>query len=324
MPASWCWLVAGTTLSDNTSAPTSWVRDPLLGGHGKSRKMKFLRSAWDESSAEHFGPWRIGHNIDPAKSQDDPHIAIEEVQTETAVDPPSQNSGSDSIKTQQDPGIQADPETIKNIENLAYKRGLVAGRQLELSATSKQREEERELIRHLSIELRSLQQDPARFYEPLKKLALHLAEVLVRNELQTSPKAINALIEACVGQLDTHSSPVTVNLSPGDFQMIRSMGEAVSSQLNLVEDGQLRPGSVRARVADTMVQDLIEHRLEALARKVLADPESWLSRSSFTSGSADNQKDDAVRSTWRDDDPNIVDVDSKSGPTEAEKPEDGP
>jgi hypothetical protein len=41
----------------------------------------------------------------------------------------------------------------------------------------------------------------------------------------------------------------------------------------------LQRGSVRVSVNDTVVEDLIEHRLEALARRVLAQPDAWLKQS---------------------------------------------
>jgi hypothetical protein len=46
--------------------------------------------------------------------------------------------------------------------------------------------------------------------------------------------------------------------------------------LQVETDATLREGSVRARVNDSMVQDLIEHRLEPIVRRLLSEPDAWL------------------------------------------------
>ena len=46
-------------------------------------------------------------------------------------------------------------------------------------------------------------------------------------------------------------------------------------------DPALRMGSVRVQVNETVVQDLIENRIEALARRLLQNPEAWAASSSL-------------------------------------------
>lgn len=205
---------------------------------------------------------------------------------------------------------------LKALEQAAYKKGLSEGRQLEQQAMQSQREQERELIRNLGIELRGLQQDPDRFFEPLKKLAMHLAETLVRTELQTSEKAINALIEACVAQLQPNGEVVSVSLSPSDMQRIGTLGETPDPNIKWQVDDKLRPGSVRAQVQDALVQDLIEHRLEALARKVLAQPEAWMARSSLLRDGIDVQAVDTPEASWPSQAGDIIDADEPRDPEE--------
>jgi flagellar biosynthesis/type III secretory pathway protein FliH len=201
------------------------------------------------------------------------------------------------------------------LEKAAYNKGVQDGRQQEQTETAEQRQKERELIRHLGIELRALQQHPEQFFEPLKKLAMHVAEILVRNELQTSEQAIKSLIEACISQLDTSGDPVTVSLSPADFKVLQATGEATS--LKLVEDPNLRPGSVKAQVQDTLVQDLIEHRLEPLARKILSDPDNWLQRSTLLHDLVDAMPDESSPRTWSRTSDDIVDMPGEPDPKDS-------
>jgi hypothetical protein len=43
----------------------------------------------------------------------------------------------------------------------------------------------------------------------------------------------------------------------------------------------LHPGSVRVVVNDTQIEDLIEHRLQAMANRLLNQPELWREQSAF-------------------------------------------
>ena len=53
------------------------------------------------------------------------------------------------------------------------------------------------------------------------------------------------------------------------------------SQVQLQAIPSLQPGSVRVIVNDTQVEDLVEHRLEALAHGLLGQPEAWREKSPF-------------------------------------------
>lgn len=300
------------TLSDPKTMAAGWASDPLLSKRPTLQAPRFLRSPWDEPSSEAFGPWRISHKPDPAQDQTIPDAIVSQAGPGTEATEPE---GLDDALAQigpvsEGPAVvaQLDPEALKALEAAAYAKGLQAGRELEQKAHKTQREQERELIRNLGIELRSLRQNPDRFFEPLKKLAMHLAEILVRNELQTSEKAIQALIEACIGQLDSLGEPVTVSLNPQDLQLLRASGHGLSDQLQLVEDPNLRPGSVRAAIQDTMVQDLIEQRLEPLARKILADPQAWLQRSTLLHDVVDALPDDSPPRMWQEGGDDVTDV----------------
>ena len=49
----------------------------------------------------------------------------------------------------------------------------------------------------------------------------------------------------------------------------------------LQADASLQPGSVRASADDAVVSDLVEHRLDALARQLLLDPQRQARNSAF-------------------------------------------
>jgi hypothetical protein len=55
----------------------------------------------------------------------------------------------------------------------------------------------------------------------------------------------------------------------------------LSQNMSLQAVQTLQPGSVRVIVNDTMVEDLVGNRLEALARGLLVQPEAWREQSPF-------------------------------------------
>ncbi len=141
--------------------------------------------------------------------------------------------------------------------------------------------------------VRELMEAPDQLHEPLKRLALHLAEQLVIGELTVSPQAIERLVRRCVDELDAQrGAPVRVELHPDDLGPLQELlgslsadaGEAASAKplpWILQANASVLPGSVRASANDAMVFDLVEHRLEALAAQLLRVPAAARQQSAF-------------------------------------------
>jgi hypothetical protein len=144
---------------------------------------------------------------------------------------------------------------------------------------------------------------------------LHLAEQLVRAELQLSGHAISQLIQECIHQLDHTVEPVQVSVNPEDLLRLKAMGEAATQHLQLEADAQLRPGSVRVRVQDSVVQDLIEHRLEPLARRLLDQPEAWMQQSSLVKDQAQAMPADTPSREWNRQVIDVEDTEPKESST---------
>jgi len=143
------------------------------------------------------------------------------------------------------------------------------------------------LVNALADALTLLQQSPQTFFEPLKRLALHLAEQLVLAELALDGGAIERLVQRCVDELAQHDeSLVLVELNPGDLSRLQELRErsglAEGSSLRLQANEQLLPGSVRASANDALVEDLIGERLSALARGLAVDEPRWRSKTAFS------------------------------------------
>ena len=287
---------------DKPQAPAPWSTNPLL--NSTDQAPRFLRTQWDESSARAFGPWRVADKIEPTEG----------LMSESALQEPESAEPTDAPTPSEETSAQDDTQTpwsetaLDQLRDEAYQRGLLEGQAQIRTEFENERSKERELIRHLGIELRSISQDSQRFFEPLKRLSLHLAEQLVRAELQLSGQAVHNLIQACIQQLEPAGEPVHVSVNPDDLKRLVAMGESVTKHLQLEADLQLRPGSVKVRVQDSVVQDLIEHRLEPLARRLLAQPEAWMQKSSLSRDTVEAMPADTPRRDWQRPSTQVVDV----------------
>lgn len=270
----------GRRAQDGHLQPPAWAADALL--RTQAQVPRFQRTVWDEQAVQAFGPWRIGPPLDPldaeprsAQPQPAPDLTAPPAEAAPSADaPPAEPAAPAALDFHAQAALQA-------AQDEAYARGLEAGQAQARAEVEAERARERELLRHLGIELRALGDDPQRYFEPLRRLALHLAEQLVRAELQLSGKAIGQLVQQALAQLEQPADKAVVSLHPSNLERLQAMGPEALQGLELEADPHLSPGSVRVRIHDTVVQDLIEHRLEALARPLLKDPETWLSRSSL-------------------------------------------
>lgn len=143
------------------------------------------------------------------------------------------------------------------------------------------------LVNALSDALALLQQSPQTFFEPLKRLALHLAEQLVLAELSLDGGAIERLVQRCVDELAEHDeSLVVVELHSSDLAMLQELrarsGLTEGSALRLQANDKLLPGSVRASANDALVEDLMGERLAALARGLAVNEPRWRAKTAFS------------------------------------------
>ena len=138
------------------------------------------------------------------------------------------------------------------------------------------------LLREVTQRLQVLVENPQDLYEPLKRLALHVAEQLVLAELTLSGNAIERLVQRCLDELDLHGQGlVTIELNPLDKARLEEKAGDMVKNIQLHGVAQLKPGSVRVLANDTQVEDLVQTRLQGLANSLLGQPEAWREQSSF-------------------------------------------
>ena len=153
---------------------------------------------------------------------------------------------------------------------------------------------QRVLFENISNELGALMADPKKFFEPLKRLALHIAEQVVVGELQTSSKGIEGLVQRCLDELDhpVHGA-VVLELNPEDKTRLQAQAGDFIKGMRLEAVPDLKMGSVRVFANDTVVEDLVEHRLEGLAKALLVDVDAWREKSPLAKEVLDVQQEEA-------------------------------
>ena len=190
-----------------------------------------------------------------------------------------------------------DAEAIEKIKQEAYERGLVEGQQMQREADltnaaleqakslSSLAEKANQILVNIEQGVIALQENPAAWNEPLKRLALHLAEQLTLTELSISSAGIQNMIDRCIETLDVQSaSSVVVELNPNDMALLQNHKAVPGEKMptwRMMADTHLLPGSVRVRADDAVVSDLIEHRLETLANALLENTKPWQAQTAF-------------------------------------------
>ena len=259
----------------------------------------FVQENYLQPKSSHFALWTVEEQLEAGKMAEE---AEDRANSEGNEDTDASGSAADAGHT--DSGNDAstslsglDAEALEKIKKEAYDRGLADGKKLQQEALIEETQQtEAESLTALadkanqllvSIEqgVVALQENPASWNEPLKRLALHLAEQLTLTELSISASGIQNMIDRCIETLDVQTaSSVVVELNPADMALLQAHKAAPGEkthQWRLVADTHLLPGSVRVRADDAVVSDLIEHRLETLAQALLQDTKPWQAQTAF-------------------------------------------
>jgi flagellar biosynthesis/type III secretory pathway protein FliH len=245
---------------------------------------RFLQDDYSRPRTAHFKGW-----------------APEELPIEKALPASQAASDTNSLQVAEQKSASAissiDKDLLEKEKEQAYTKGLKDGEdkakvfaekeaakvRLELETSTD--EKIYLLMQDIQTGIDSLRQAPHLLHEPLKRLALHLAEQLTLTELSVSSHSIDALVSRCIETLDMgQNSPIVVELNPSDMAVLQSRTPEPGEEEHtwrLQADTTLLPGSVRVRANDAVVTDLVEHRLQFLAHSLLSEPKNWQAQSAF-------------------------------------------
>ncbi len=154
----------------------------------------------------------------------------------------------------------------------AYNEGLEAGKAQARAELQKEHEEQITQLKALQEALKKLSFDADALFEPVKKLTVHLAEQLVRGELAQSPQTISRLVDNSLRELNASGEKaVIVHLNPEDLEAYRPLVAQFGDSMILRPDSLLERGSVRVSLDGSVVEDLMQRRVDGL-KKSLSQP----------------------------------------------------
>ncbi len=283
--------------------------DLLQSGSGNSA---FVRKSWSDAPKQAFAThvvktWSPTGQEDGFDAQALDRLGGEGVSADAALSPADAAAAT----------LALTEDALEAERQGAYDKGLEEGRRQVREEWNTEKKKTRSTSESIMVELdaavRRVIDTPDKLYEPIKRLALHLAEQLVLAELTVSSQAIERLVRRCVDELAPQRlAPITVELNAADLAVLQAM-PVTSPAANNVSSGNtsennntstkpegapakptapqwpwhlqasedLLPGSVRASASDAVVSDLIEHRLEVLARGLLLDSTRGMAQSAF-------------------------------------------
>lgn len=284
--------------------PIQWESDTIL--NGQTKNLNFVRTFWNESQSQEFGPWRLDAQSDPTDGLSKPHdnnkedhdqneflgenensnelLDPEENLTVTPENSPNSEAEKNLSKEQLNLQIFSLTNQIKTAQQQGYVQGLKDGMTKALFDLESERNKDKEIISTLVAELQNILQDSFGQFEPLRKLALHIAEQLVRTELSISGNSIDRLVQACIKEINAQEKYITLSANSADIERIKPFLKDSGSEILMQVDNNLHQGSIRVRSNDTIIEDLIENRLGGLAKILISNPEEWLKKSSTLVG----------------------------------------
>jgi flagellar biosynthesis/type III secretory pathway protein FliH len=152
---------------------------------------------------------------------------------------------------------------------LAYNEGLEAGMAEARAELQTEHDTQITQLKTLQEALRTLSFDADALFEPVKKLTVHLAEQLVRGELAQSPQTISRLVDNSLRELNASGEKaVIVHLNPEDLEAYRPLVAQFSDSMILRPDSLLERGSVRVSLDGSVVEDLMQRRVDGLKKSL--------------------------------------------------------
>lgn len=234
-----------------------WRLNDLLRAGKKAKE--FAAVSWSnpaEQINEQFVPW---HPVDIQNQNQEEHDTDQATQLEDDISPLDTLSPS---QIENNPSIQA---ALVQAREDAFKEGFQQG---SAQAESKYHDALRTAER-LAQNLQAKQDNIGEFYDPLKKLSLHLAQQLVRGELALSQNAIQRMVSQALDLIEQQGvGDIIVTLHPDDVEGMSNISDTSLEGIDLRIDSNLSRGSVRVTMGDTVIEDLIESRLQEIANQI--------------------------------------------------------
>jgi flagellar biosynthesis/type III secretory pathway protein FliH len=315
MQVSWCWWAAETTLSDafrvlSSRQGASWQRQTQPAGQRRAATYDVLPWAKQEAPAP-FALWRVA--VVPGLTDGGSDLQEDNANAERGDeggDSPEEGSASDTqgsakfaelvgdldlnlidesapSEEPSAPAVVVDEQALEEARQEGLAQGHAAGLAEGLAQGQAQGQaqaqaawrDQQGLLAQLVQQVPRLSEQLDAWREPMRELALHLAEQLVRSELRTSGEVVARLVQQALDTLEQPSARVLALMHPDDAEQLMAMASELPKDMRIQPDPSMTRGSVRVSTDDTLIEDLMSNRLQMLAQALLSSDSAWASRS---------------------------------------------
>ena len=317
MRASWCWWAVETTLSDafrvlSSRQGASWQRETHPAGQRQAETYDVLPWARQQAPTP-FALWRVATVPGLADGVSDAQEDNADAERgDEGGDLLGQGSGPDAqgsakfaelvgdldLNLTNEPALSDEPSAPAVVvdeqaleaarqEGLAQghaaglAEGLAQGQAQGQAQAQAAWQDQQGLLAQLVQQVPRLSEQLDAWREPMRELALHLAEQLVRGELRTSGEVVARLVQQALDTLEQPSARVLALLHPDDAEQLMAMASELPKDMRIQPDPSMTRGSVRVSTDDTLIEDLMSNRLQALAQALLNSDSTWASRSAL-------------------------------------------
>jgi flagellar biosynthesis/type III secretory pathway protein FliH len=172
----------------------------------------------------------------------------------------------------------------------AFEEGILEGKAQTERAHGQIKNALKDLIERIRVNEGNIRE----FHDPLKKLAVHIAEQLIRGELTISSRAIERLVNQALEDIENQGpEEIVVTLHPEDLSSLGKTADIIKESIEFRSDSHLSRGSVRVTMGDSAIEDLIERRLQNIVENLYdADREEISSHEQDTNLTQDQSTDE--------------------------------
>ena len=172
----------------------------------------------------------------------------------------------------------------------AFEEGILEGKAQTERAHGQIKNALKDLIERIRVNEGNIRE----FHDPLKKLAVHIAEQLIRGELTISSRAIERLVNQALEDIENQGpEEIVVTLHPEDLSSLGKTADVIKESIEFRSDSHLSRGSVRVTMGDSAIEDLIERRLQNIVENLYdADREEISSHEQDTNLTQDQSTDE--------------------------------
>ena len=172
----------------------------------------------------------------------------------------------------------------------AFEEGILEGKAQAERAHGQIKNALKDLIERIRVNEGNIRE----FHDPLKKLAVNIAEQLIRGELTISSKAVERLVNQALEDIENQGpEEIVVTLHPEDLSSLGKTADVIKESIEFRSDSHLSRGSVRVTMGDSAIEDLIERRLQNIVENLYdADREEISSHEQDTNLTQDQSTDE--------------------------------